>query len=514
MPEAGTPSGNGAPPQVTEGSVAYASLAELRALLDSGDLGLVDLAQACLDRIAALDHAGPTLRSIIETSPSLLEDAAELERSRPRGPLHGMLVLLKDNIDTVDATATTAGSLALMSSRPRRDAFVVRRLGEAGALILGKANMSEWANFRSSHSSSGWSARGGQARNPYVLDRSPCGSSSGSASAVAAGLVPLSLGTETNGSILCPAAVNGVVGIKPTVGLTSRSGVVPISHTQDTVGPFARTVADAALLLSVIAGPDAEDPAAASVSPFSRQDLAGALRPDGLTSARIGVARESFFGYSPKTDAVIEESIVAMRNAGATLVDPADIPTARELKSTESEFTLLLYEFKHDLAAYLQGREGTGPKTLADVIAFNEDHRVQEMPYFEQELMVQSEAKGDLSEQEYVAALDECRRLSRTEGIDAVLEKHQLDALVMPTTGPAFCIDLINGDHYVGGASSAAAMAGYPAITVPAGEVSGLPVGLTFVGRAFSELTLLRLAYAFEQATQARFNPEFLPTLR
>ena len=493
------------------------TIAQMRAAMEAGELTARRLTEMYLERIAALDTSGPTLRSVIETNPEALAVAETLDRERAagsvRGPLHGVPILLKDNIDTADAMHTTAGSLALLDSRPERDAFVAERLRAAGAVLLGKANMSEWANFRSTHSSSGWSARGGQAVNPYSLDRSTSGSSSGSASAVAANLAAASLGTETDGSILSPANANGVVGIKPTVGLTSRAGVVPIAHSQDTVGPFGRTVADAAALLGIIAGSDPRDPmTAASGAGRAHSDYTRFLDAGALRGARLGIAREVYFGYSEKTDAVMEGVIETLRGLGAALVDPANIPTAKQMGASESELTVLLFEIKADMAAYLATRVGANPpRSLADLIAFNEAHASEEMPFFAQEHFLQAQEKGGLDDPAYLAALEENHRLSRAEGIDAVMAEHQLDALVMPTGGPAWKIDHINGDHYLGASSQPAALAGYPAVSVPAGLVHGLPVGVTFMGTAFSEPKLIALAYAFEQATQARRLPRYRP---
>ncbi|HEU5349306.1 MAG TPA: amidase [Ktedonobacterales bacterium] len=493
------------------------SIADLQVQMSSGQTTARQIVERYLARIEALDQNGPTIRSIIETNPDALEIADRLDRERattgPRGPLHGIPILLKDNIDTADWMQTTAGSLALVGMRRARDAFVAEKLRAAGAVLLGKANMTEWANFRSTHSSSGWSARGGQARNPYALDRTPAGSSSGSASAVAAALAAASVGTETDGSILSPASVNSVVGIKPTVGLTSRSGVIPVAHSQDTVGPFGRTVADAAVLLGALAGADPRDPATQVAGAPGQTDYTRFLDPDGLRGARIGVARELYFGYSEKADTIAEAAIEAMRTLGAEIIDPANIPTAKQIKASDSEIEVLRYEFKADLNAYLAGLGPDAPvHTLEEVIAFNEAHAEQEMPYFGQEIFIKAQAKGPLTDQAYLTALEQNRQLARASGIDAVMREFQLDALVMPTISPPWKIDLIDGDHKLGGCAQPAAMAGYPAITVPAGYALGLPVGITFMGSAFSEPKLIRLAYAFEQGTRLRRPPRFAPT--
>jgi amidase len=489
------------------------TLADLQDGIKSGKFTARSLAEKYLARIEAVDKSGPAVNSVIEVNPDAPAIADALDREwkakGPRGPLHGIPVLVKDNIDTADRMATTAGSLALVGARPLADAFVVRRLRQAGAVLLGKTNLSEWANIRSSTSSSGWSGRGGQTKNPYALDRNPCGSSSGSAVAVAANLCALAVGTETDGSIVSPSSANGIVGIKPTIGLVSRSGIIPIAHSQDTAGPMARTVRDAAVLLGVLAGVDADDKATADPKRQAVADYTKSLDANGLRGARIGVAR-NHFGFHDATDTVMAEALDALKRAGATLVE-----VARLLPDGvgDAELTVLLYELKSDLNAYLAR---LGPKaavrSLKEVIAFNERHKKQEMPYFGQDQLVKAEAKGPLTSYEYLESLAKCRRLTRTEGIDSVMEQSRLDALVAPTMGPACLTDLVAGDRWLGGSSTAAAVAGYPSVTVPAGFVFGLPVGLSFFGRAWSEPTLLKLAYAFEQATRCRKPPRFLPT--
>jgi len=497
--------------------IEEATIAQLQEAMSSGRVTAERLVELYLERIETIDRSGPTLKSVIEVNPECLEIARALDRERAdsgaRGPLHGIPVLIKDNIATDDRMQTTAGSLALVGSRVPRDAFVARKLREAGAVILGKTNLSEWANFRGDASSSGWSGRGGQTRNPYMLDRSPCGSSSGSGAAIAASLAAASLGTETDGSILCPSAINALVGIKPTVGLTSRAGVVPIAHSQDTVGPMTRTVADAALMLGAITGVDELDAATAASKSLYHTDYTKFLDANGLRGARIGVAREHYFGYSAKTDAVVNAAIERMRELGAEIIDNANIASAKQMRSSESEMTVLLYEFKADLNAYLAGLVESPVRSLADVIAFNNAHAEEELLYFGHDLMVRAQETPSLEDQTYLDALAENRRLAREEGIDAVMNEHKLDALVMPTTGPSWCIDHINGDHHGGGCAQPAALAGYPAITVPAGFTFELPIGITFMGRAYSEPTLIKLAYAFEQAMQARHAPRYLPTL-
>jgi amidase len=492
------------------------TIAELQAGMASGRYTGRRVVELYLERIAAMDRTGAALQAILETNPEALALAEALDRERaakgPRGPLHGIPVLLKDNVDTADRMTTTAGSLALEGSIPARDSHLAERLRAAGAVLLAKTNMSEWANIRSTRSSSGWSARGGQCRNPFVLDRNPCGSSSGSAAAVSANFGAVAVGTETDGSIVCPASANGVVGIKPTVGLVSRAGIIPISRTQDTAGPLCRTVADAAALLGVLAGADPRDPATAAAAGHVETDYTRFLQKDGLQGARIGVARAKFFGYSDATDRLAEVALATLTREGAVLVDPADIPHAGEYDDAELE--VLLYELKADLNAYL-ARLGAGApvRSLADVIAFNERERKREMPYFAQELFVRAEAKGPLSGSDYRKALATCGRLSRKQGIDAVMDKHRLDALVAPTGNPAWPTDLVNGDHFTGSSSTPAAVAGYPSISVPMGFAWGLPVNLSFIGRGWSEPTLIRLAFAFEQATRHRKAPLFLATL-
>ena len=440
-----------------------------------------------LERIESLDRDGPRLRSVIEVNPEAIDIADALDhelRTRgPRGPLHGIPVLLKDNIDTADQMLTTAGSLALVGSRPRQDAFIASRLRDAGAVLLGKANMSEWANFRSSHSSSGWSARGGQCLNPYVLNVTPCGSSSGSATAIAASLASVAVGTETDGSIVCPASVNSVVGIKPTVGLVSRAGVIPISHSQDTVGPFGRTVADAAALLGALVGTDPRDPATMGGNGIT--DYTQFLDLGELHGMRIGVPRSVYWGNSEKSDAIAESAVALLRQLGAEVIDPADIPTAEALLEEPGELEVLLYEFKHDLNAYLAERGDPTIGNLEDLIRFNEEHAEEELPYFGQEHFIRAQAKGALTDQVYQDALAKNRRLSRQEGIDAVMDEHQLDALVTPTREPPWVIDLVDGDHIMGPTSSTpAALAGYPIVSVPAGYVFERPVGISFLGQA------------------------------
>jgi amidase len=495
---------------------ASASIADLQASMQAGEIRAMDLVEACLQRIATLDRDGPTIRAMLQTNPDASDIAVALDSERrergPRGPLHGIPILLKDNIDTADAMETTAGSLALVGVQRSRDAFVAQRLRDAGAVLLGKTNMSEWANFRSSKSSSGWSARGGQGLNPYRLDRSPAGSSSGSAQAVAAGYAPASLGTETSGSIISPAAMCGTVGIKPTVGLTSRAGVIPVAHSQDTVGTMARSVEDAALVLSAISGPDPRDPATRSEAMVSSVNFLPHLDVNGLQGARIGVPRHGLFGYSEEADSVTEKALGIMRDLGATIIDPADIPSYDRIREEKLMFEVLLHEFKADLNEYLAALGPTAPiRSLEDLIQFNRDNAVAEMPHFGQEYFELAQEKPPLTDPGYGTILASSRRLSREEGIDAVMDELRLDVLVAPAASPAFPIDLEGGDTYAGGSAGVPAMAGYPVVTVPAGYANDLPIGISFIGRAWSEPVLLRLAYAFEAAAGDRQLPRFLP---
>lgn len=488
---------------------------EMQAKMRGGELSSRQLVESYLERIQTLDKAGPKLNAIIEINPEALAIADKLDQERAggqlRGPLHGIPIVLKDNIDTADRMTTTAGSLALEGYIAAQDAFLVSRLRAAGAVILAKANLSEWANFRSTNSISGWSSRGGQTLNPYALDRNPCGSSSGSAVAVAAELCAAAVGTETDGSIICPSHANGVVGIKPTLGLISRSGVIPISHSQDTAGPIARSVWDAAVLLGAMTGVDPRDPATSSSQDKSHHDYTQFLKSNGLQGTRIGVAR-NFFEFHPLVDKIMEACLEALQAGGAELVDPADIETKDKTDDTEIE--VLFYDFKADLNAYLGTLGGQARvHSLEDVIAFNKANQAKVMPYFGQERMLKAQEKGPLTDEAYQKALETNHRLARDEGIDTTLQKHKLDAIVAPSGGPAWLIDYVNGDHYGGGSSSPAAVAGYPNITVPAGYVYGLPVGISFIGTAYTEPTLLRLAYAFEQATQVRKSPQFLPSV-
>ncbi|HVG22481.1 MAG TPA: amidase [Blastocatellia bacterium] len=489
------------------------TIAELQAGMKSGKWTARSIAEKYLAQIEKNDERGPAVNSIIELNPGASAIAEALDKERkakgPRGPLHGIPVLIKDNIDTADRMTTTAGSLALAGSTPPRDSFVVQRLRAAGAVILGKTNLSEWANIRSSHSTSGWSGRGGQTLNPYALDRNPCGSSSGSAVAVAANLAALAIGTETDGSVVCPSSANSIVGIKPTLGLVSRSGIIPIAHSQDTAGPMARTVTDAAILLGALSGIDPLDAITKESRGRAVTDYTQFLDANGLRGARIGVVRK-YFGFNDQVDAVMNSCLQEMKRAGAVLVDPVEITTAG--KFDDSELEVLLYEFKADLNKYLAALGPRAPvHSLREIIEFNERNREKEMPYFGQDLFIKAEAKGPLTSRDYLRALAKNQRMSRTEGIDAVMIKNRLDAMVAPTGGPPWPTDLLNGDHFTGGFSTPAAVAGYPHITVPAGFIHGLPVGISFFGRASAEPRLIRLAYAFEQAVRARRPPRFLP---
>ncbi len=491
------------------------TISNMKAGFRSGELTSRGVTEQYLARIEALNTRGPELRAVIEVNPDALEIAAaldaELKQKGPRGPLHGVPILLKDNIATADRTTTTAGSLALEGSIPSRDAFLAERLRAAGAILLGKANLSEWANFRSSRSTSGWSSRGGQCRNPYALDRNPSGSSSGSAVAASANLCAAAVGTETDGSIISPASHCGIVGIKPTVGLISRSGVIPIAHSQDTAGPMARTVADAAILLGAMTGVDKRDEATRASRGKAVDDYTKFLDRNGLKGATIGVYLPGSLDENPLTNPVLAEAVAVMKNRGATIVEGVKIPTAG--KFGESEFEVLLYEFKTDLQRYLAELGPSAPiRSLQDAIEFNERHRDRVMPYFGQETFLESQKKGPLTDAAYKKALETCRNLSRKEGLDAVFAKHKLDALVAPSNGPAWLIDLVNGDSPTGGSSGFPAVSGYPNITVPMGYAFGLPLGISFMGPAWSEPTLIKLAYAFEQATLVRKPPRFLPT--
>lgn len=497
-------------------STRYASIDQLQKRMREGKLSAVQLVKHDLALIGQVDQRGPTLRAVIEVNPDALDEAKAVDAANAEAsPMRGIPILLKDNVDTGDRMLTTAGSLALADARAPRDAGLVMKLRKAGAVILGKTNLSEWANFRSSHASSGWSGRGGQTRNPYVLDRNPCGSSAGSGAAVAAGLATVAIGTETDGSIICPAAMNGIVGIKPTLGLVSRSGIVPISHNQDTAGPMARSVADAAALLSVIAGSDPRDPATAEADKHAT-DYRKFLDADGLRGKRIGVVRQ-LAGAEPNADRVLEQAIANMKAQGAIIVDPVTIPHLSELG--EPELTVLSYDFKHDINAYLATRPQLKVRNLADLITFNKQHAKQEMPWFGQELFVQAQARGPLSDKSYTDALAKAKRLSGPEGIDAALAKNHLDALLAPSWGPAFVTDKVLGDHIVsgdptvGGASQPAAVAGYPSITVPAGWAHGLPVGIVLFGAKWSEPALISIAYGFEQHAPAWQAPRFLDTV-
>lgn len=493
------------------------TIAELQARMEAGTLTALELVRKYSARIEALDRCGPELHSVLELNPDAEAIAEALDEERrnhgPRGPLHGIPLLIKDSIDTHDRMRTTAGSLALLDSTPSLDATVVKYLRNAGVVLLGKLNLSEWANFRSTNSSSGWSGRGGQSLNPYALDRTPCGSSSGSGISVAANLCAAALGTETDGSILCPAGMNMVVGIKPTLGLTSRAGVIPISPSQDTVGPFGRTVADAATVLGAMVGADERDPATNASGDRSFSDYRQFLNSEGLKGARIGVLRQVFAGFQDKVDAVYNQALEAMAQAGAIIVDPADLPDAQEISDSQDELTVLLFEFKQSLNAYLDQRGDPTIHTLEDLIAFNNAHAQEELPFFGQELFLQAQEinlDDPKALSNYQKALENDRRLGREQGIDAVLQKFNLDVLVAPTNALPWKIDLVDGDHHFGGSSTPTSLAGYPAISVPAGFSFGLPVGITFMGTAWSEPKLISIASGFEAVTKARKPPTFI----
>jgi amidase len=483
----------------------------LQQKMTSGELSSVEICQKYLERIKLVD---PVLKSVIELNPDSLEIARQLDEERKsgkiRGPLHGIPILFKDNIDTGDKMQTTAGSLALEGNIAPKDAFIVKKLRDAGAVVLGKTNLSEWANFRSTSSSSGWSGRGGQVRNPFCLDRSPCGSSSGTGAAVSANLCAIGIGTETDGSIVCPSGVNGVVGIKPTLGMWSRQGVIPIAHSQDTAGPMARTLKDAAILLGALAEFDPADAKTLIEKGEIFSDYTQFLDENGLTGMRIGIARE-MIGFNAKVDALFKQAVEALKSKGAEIIEEVKFENLR--KWDDPSYQVLLYEFKADLNKYLQEHPSAPLKTMEEIIEFNKKNADREMPWFDQEIFEQSQAKGDLTTEEYLKALEDSKRFAGKGGIDAVIEKHNLDAIVAQTNGPAWTIDWVNGDHFSGGSSSPAAISGYPNITVPMGYVKGLPVGISFFGKAWSEPKLLKIAYAFEQATKHRKAPGFLETL-
>ncbi len=500
---------------VTPSEFDEISVADLQSGMKSGKFTAHSITEHYLARIDAIDKQGPSLRSVIEVNPDALKIADDLDKERsesgPRGPMHGIPVVIKDNIATHDRMMTTAGSLALVGSKPLEDSFLVQQLRKSGAVILGKTNLSEWANIRSSHSTSGWSGRGGLTKNPYALDRNTSGSSSGSAVAVSSNLCAVAVGTETDGSIVSPSSMNGIVGIKPTVGLVSRTGVIPISHSQDTAGPMARTVKDAATLLGALVGMDSEDKATMAGVGKSFTDYTQFLDAAGLKGARIGVVR-GYFGFHEGVDVVINNAIEIIKSVGATIVDRVEIKTLNQLGNAED--TVLQYELKADMKAYLDRLGPDAPvHTLKDIIEFNNNHKETEMPFFGQDIFIKAEARGALTSKEYLDALAKCHKLLRTDGIDAMMKKYRLDALIAPTDSPAWLTDLVDGDHFLGGSSQAAAVAGYPSVTVPAGFVDGLPIGISFFGRAWSEPVLVKLAYSFEQASKVRKPPEFKSTV-
>ncbi|HSE39816.1 MAG TPA: amidase, partial [Acidobacteriota bacterium] len=493
-----------------------ATILQLQNDFKSGKITSQWLTERYLKRIEQIDKSGPAINSVIELNPEAMDIAAALDKERKekgvRGPLHGIPILIKDNIDTADRMMTTAGSLALVGAKPKQDAFVAERLRKAGAIILGKTNLSEWANFRSTHSTSGWSGRGGQTKNPYALDRNPCGSSSGSGAATAANLCTAAIGTETDGSIVCPSTHCSLVGIKPTLGLVSRAGIIPIAHTQDTAGPMTRNVTDAAILLGALTGIDPRDPATNESQGKMLNDYTKFLDADGLRGARIGVHRKSF-GFNDKVDALMTDAIKVLKDRGAVIVDPADMVIPSDFYDTE--FEVLMFEFKTDLNAYLAGLGPEAPvHSLKEIIDFNEKNRDKEMPFFGQDIMIKSEGKGPLTSKEYLDALKKNKEIAREKGIDLAIQTHKVDALIAPTGSPAWLTDYVNGDHFIGGYSSASAVSGYPHITVPVGYVSGLPIGISFFAGAYSEPTLIKLAFAFEQATKARRTPQFLSSAK
>ncbi len=502
----------GIPPSIDD--VLDHSVADLSAMLKRGAISSRDLTQRFLTRIAQMDKTGVAINAIMELNPDALAIADQRDAERKAGmtvgPLHGIPVLIKDNIGSADKMRTSAGSLALANSTPAKDAFVVERLRAAGAVLLGKTNLSEWANFRSSRSTSGWSGRGGQTRNPYVLDRNPCGSSSGTGAAIASTFATVGIGSETDGSIICPSAICGLVGIKPTVGLWGRSGIIPISASQDTAGPMARSVADAAALLGVLTGVDPRDDATNASRGKSTTNYATFLDAAGLKGTRIGAARH-LAGFNDAVDTRFNEAIAALRSAGATVIDSVKLTTAG--KFDDAERIVLDYEFKAGLNAYFASLGKDAPvQTLAELIAWNEREKAREMPWFGQETFIRSQKCGPLTDKKYLDARAKCIRLTRTEGIDAVMKKHKLDAIILPSNQPAWTTDLLNGDHFTGGSTSFAAVSGYPSITVPMGLVGELPVGLSFMARAWEEGKLITLAHAFEQATKLRRAPKFLTT--
>ena len=504
-------------PDHDDNELVEATIFQLQSKMASGRMSSEEIVEGYIDRIHELDQNGPGVNTVIELNPDAIHIARSLDAERRgghvRGPMHGIPVLLKDNIDTADKMQSAAGSLALVGTPAVHDSTVAARLRAAGAVILGKSTLSEWANFRSFFSSSGWSGRGGQCNNPYAIDRNPSGSSSGSAAATSASFTAVSLGTETDGSIISPANNNGVVGIKPTVGLTSRAGVVPISHNQDTVGPHARTVTDAAIVLGALVGVDPRDPATAASAGKFFTDYTQFLDPNGLKGARIGVARQGLSFPKAEVDAIFEDAIAAIKAAGATVVDPADIPSINDINSSGDEFMVLVFDFKVDLAAYLTNRVGVPIKTLADAIAFNSANAGTELKFFGQEIFEAAESTDGFSDPAYQQALANDHLRGRTNGIDAVLAQYNLDAVIAPSGGPGWTTDLLNGDHFVFGSTTVCAIAGYPIVNVPMGNYFGMPVGISFMGTAFSEPKLIKLAYGFEQATKARIVPKFLAKL-